>query len=214
MTADRITISEPSEDIRNIIENCWEKLDSQVGSCTKCALYSERTQPVLGEGSRNSFVMFVGEAPGADEDKEGKPFIGKAGKLLTKIFEAAGIDRKEVYITNVVKCRPPENRTPAIEEMLACSKYLETQIALINPDIIVCLGSTPTKWFLKSTEGITKLRGKWFKWRGIDLMPMFHPSYLLRNQSRKPGSPKDVTWKDIQEVKRYLDVCRNRKDGS
>ena len=149
-----------------------------------------------------------------EEDKEGKPFIGKAGKLLTKIFEAAGIDRKEVYITNVVKCRPPDNRTPVIEEMLACSKYLETQIALINPDIIVCLGSTPTKWFLKSTEGITKLRGKWFKWRGIDLMPMFHPSYLLRNQSRKPGSPKEVTWKDIQEIKRYLDVCRNRKDGS
>lgn len=210
---ENLIFSSPADD-RTLVDDCWDRLDKMVNECQNCQLYSGRKQPVLGEGSRETPLMFVGEAPGADEDQEGRPFIGKAGKLLTKILEAAEIDREDVYITNVVKCRPPNNRTPVIEEMMACSKYLETQISLVNPDIIVCLGSTPTKWFLKSTEGITKLRGRWFKWRGIDLMPMFHPSYLLRNQSRKPGSPKDMTWKDIQEIKRYLEVCRKREEKS
>ena len=156
-------------------------------------------------------LMFIGEGPGADEDMEGRPFVGKAGKLLTKILDAAGISRTQVFISNVVKCRPPNNRVPGLEEMMACNKYLEAQIALINPGVIVCLGSTPTKWLLKTTEGISKIRGNWFKWRGIDLMPMFHPSYLLRNQSRKPGSPKELTWKDIQEVKRRLEQIDRSK---
>lgn len=182
----------------------WEEIQQQVKNCTLCPLHKERNLTVFGEGPWNADLMFVGEGPGADEDREGIPFIGRAGQLLSKILEAAEIPRDQVYITNVVKCRPPQNRVPQIDEMMACSKYLESQIAIINPRIIVCLGSTPTKWFLKSNEGISKIRGKWFSWRGIDLMPMFHPSYLLRNQSRKPGSPKDLTWQDIKKVKERL----------
>ncbi len=184
---------------------CWETIQDQVKKCVLCPLHKDRNCTVFGEGPWNADLMFVGEGPGADEDREGIPFIGRAGQLLTRILEAAGISRDQVFITNVVKCRPPNNRVPMIEEMMACSSYLEAQIAIINPRIIVCLGSTPTKWFLKSTEGISKIRGKWFSWRGIDLMPMFHPSYLLRNQSRKPGSPKDLTWQDIKEVKERLE---------
>lgn len=184
---------------------CWEAIKEQVKECRACPLSRDRNLTVFGEGPIDAGIMFVGEGPGADEDREGRPFIGRAGKLLTRILEAAEIHRDQVFISNVVKCRPPNNRVPLIEEMMACSKYLEAQISIINPKIIVCLGSTPTKWFLKTTEGITKIRGKWFSWRGIDLMPMFHPSYLLRNQSRKPGSPKDLTWQDIKEVKDRLD---------
>jgi len=204
------TIYSPSvEEIENRSVVCWNELKAKVEKCTLCQLCKERNNTVLGEGALAAPVMSIGEGPGADEDMEGKPFIGKAGKLLTKILEAADIKREEVYITNIVKCRPPNNRVPAVEEMVACSKYLEAQIAIIDPEVIVCLGSTPTKWFLKTSEGITKIRGKWFKWKGIDLMPMFHPSYLLRNQSRKPGSPKDMTWKDIQEIRKYLDRVQN-----
>ena len=184
---------------------CWETIQDQVKKCNLCPLNKDRNCTVFGEGPWDADLMFVGEGPGADEDRESILLIGRAGQLLTRILEAAGISRDQVFITNVVKCRPPNNRVPMIEEMMACSSYLEAQIAIINPRIIVCLGSTPTKWFLKSTEGISKIRGKWFSWRGIDLMPMFHPSYLLRNQSRKPGSPKDLTWQDIREVKERLE---------
>ena len=149
--------------------------------------------------------MIIGEGPGADEDLQGEAFVGKAGQLLTKILEAAKIYRKDVFITNVVKCRPPNNRVPTVDEIVACNSFLESQIALISPKIIITLGNTPTRWLLKTSEGITALRGKWFKWRGIELMPQFHPSYLLRNQSRAKGSPKDLTWNDIQEVKRKWD---------
>ena len=127
---------------------------------------------------------------------------------MNRIFEAADIDRKDIFITNVVKCRPPGNRVPSIEEMLACEDFLKAQIALINPSILVCLGMTSTKWILKTGESISRVRGKWFDWKGIKVMPMFHPSFLLRNQSKKKGSPKDLTWMDIQEVRdRWLE-CR------
>jgi len=199
------------EDILLSRETGWNILQEQVKACTLCELHKERNLTVFGEGPMDASLMFIGEGPGADEDMEGRPFVGKAGKLLTKILDAAGISRTQVFISNVVKCRPPNNRVPGLEEMMACNKYLEAQIALINPGVIVCLGSTPTKWLLKTTEGISKIRGNWFKWRGIDLMPMFHPSYLLRNQSRKPGSPKELTWKDIQEVKRRLEQIDRSK---
>ena len=183
---------------------CWNTIQEKVKDCRACPLCKGRHLTVFGEGPIDASLMFVGEGPGADEDAKGRPFIGRAGQLLTKILEAAQISRDEVFITNVVKCRPPNNRVPQVEEIMTCNVYLEAQIAMINPRIIVCLGSTPTRWFLKTTEGITKIRGKWFSWRGIDLLPMFHPSYLLRNQSRKPGSPKDLTWQDIKEVKARL----------
>jgi len=209
------TLYAPSEEeINSTRKECWELLRNKIENCTLCDLHRERNLTVFGEGPMEARLVFIGEGPGADEDKEGRPFIGKAGKLLTRILDAAGISRKEVFISNVVKCRPPNNRVPSLEEMMACNSYLEAQISLINPEVIVCLGSTPTKWLLKSTEGISKIRGKWFKWRGIDLMPMFHPSYLLRNQSRKPGSPKELTWKDIQEVKRKLDDMKHGENKS
>ncbi len=173
----------------------------------------ERKQAVTGEGSLDATLMFVGEGPGADEDSQGIPFVGRAGQLLDRILEAAGIKREEVYITNVVKCRPPENRTPAIEEIVVCQRFLEAQIAIINPRVIVCLGNTPTKWFLGTTEGITKIRGQWFSWKGIDIMPMFHPSYLLRNESRRKDGPKALTWMDIQEVKKRLDRYQTRRSS-
>jgi DNA polymerase len=153
--------------------------------------------------------MFIGEGPGENEDEQGLPFVGKAGQLLTQILNAAGIDRKDVYITNIVKCRPPGNRAPLPEESAACDPILQTQILLIRPAIIVLLGSSPTKWLLKTTEGISKLRGRWFNWRGVAVMPMFHPSYLLRfADAKKQGSPKHLSWIDIQEVKRQWESVK------
>jgi len=186
----------------------WEKLRISFSACQKCPLRSDRKTVVFGDGAVNAGLMFIGEAPGAEEDEQGIPFVGRAGQLLTKIIEASGMDRKEIFITNVVKCRPPENRVPSIEEMLACEDLLKAQIALLNPSIIVCLGATPTKWILKTTETISKIRGKWFEWKGIMVMPMFHPSFLLRNQSNKKGSPKDLTWSDIQVVRDRWKACR------
>jgi len=198
-------------DLQNLLplqKRLLARLSHEVSSCRRCDLCKERTQPVLGEGPPDAALMFVGEGPGEDEDRSGNPFVGRAGRLLDKILEAAQIDRKGVYITNVVKCRPPKNRTPMVEETMVCQRFLEAQIAVINPRIIVCLGNTPMKWFLGTSEGITKLRGQWFSWKGIDIMPMFHPSYLLRNESRKKNSPKALTWRDILEVRRRLDELK------
>lgn len=181
-----------------------EHLRLHMDQCTACGLGGSRQSVVFGEGSPESGLMLVGEGPGADEDQQGRPFVGAAGQLLDKILSAAGIDRSKVYITNVIKCRPPQNRVPQIEEVLSCQSCLEAQIVLLQPKVIVTLGNTPTKWFLHSSSGITKLRGRWFKWRGIDLMPLFHPSYLLRSDSRRKGSPKDLTWQDIQRVVQRL----------
>lgn len=180
----------------------WDRLKENSLLCSRCPLHDTRKKVVFGEGPIDSELMFIGEAPGAEEDEQGLPFVGRAGQLLSKIFEAADIDRKEIFITNVVKCRPPGNRVPAIEEMLVCEELLKSQIALINPSIIVCLGATPTKWLLKTSENISSIRGKWFEWKGIQVMPMFHPSYLLRNPSKKKGSPRELTWIDIQEIKK------------
>lgn len=186
-------------------ERLWETLQKDVSTCRLCPLGETRTRTVFGEGPLSASLMFVGEGPGADEDEQGLPFVGKAGQLLTTILSAAGINRSEVFIGNVVKCRPPNNRVPSVEEMMACDGYLQAQIALVSPRILVLLGSTPTRWILKTTAPIGDLRGKWLKWRGIEVFPMYHPSYLLRNQSRAVGSPKDLTWRDIREVKRHWD---------
>lgn len=197
-------IYENKEKYTHIEKELFE-INKKITNCTACSLCQGRNRTVFGQGSINSGLMIIGEGPGADEDLQGEAFVGKAGQLLTKILEAAKIYRKDVFITNVVKCRPPNNRVPTVDEIVACNSFLESQIALISPKIIITLGNTPTRWLLKTSEGITALRGKWFKWRGIELMPQFHPSYLLRNQSRAKGSPKDLTWNDIQEVKRKWD---------
>ena len=187
----------------------WAECKRRAASCRLCALAATRHSVVFGSGSETTKLMFVGEGPGADEDEQGIPFVGKAGQLLTQILTAAEIDRQDIYITNIVKCRPPGNRVPLPEETAACDTYLQTQILLINPAILVLLGASPTKWILKTTEGITKLRGRWFDWRGIAVMPMFHPSYLLRYpDGKKQGSPKHLSWIDIQEVKRQWDAVR------
>lgn len=187
----------------------WDECRNRANACSSCGLHKTRNSVVFGEGNESASLMFIGEGPGADEDEQGRPFVGRAGQLLSQILDAAGIDRKEVYITNIVKCRPPGNRVPLPEETSACDLWLQTQLLLIKPSIIVLLGASPTKWILKTTEGISKLRGRWFDWRGTAVMPMFHPSYLLRYpDGKKQGSPKHLSWLDIQEVKRRWDAVR------
>ena len=188
------------------INSAWKELKSRVESCKKCGLCETRHNTVFGEGPVNCKVMIIGEAPGEDEDLQGKPFVGKAGQLLTDILEkGGGIPRSSVYVANTIKCRPPENRDPAQKELFACSDFLEAQMLLLHPKIIVTLGNISTKWLLKTSKGITSLRGQWFDWRGIKLFPMFHPSYLLRDPSRAKGSPKDLTWQDIRALKAKID---------
>ncbi|WP_287370646.1 uracil-DNA glycosylase [Oceanithermus sp.] len=183
-----------------------EELAAQAAHCTACRLHEGRTHVVFGEGDPDAKLMIVGEGPGADEDAQGRPFVGRAGQLLDRILEAAGIPRSSVYITNIVKCRPPGNRNPLPDEAKICSSlWLLKQIELIRPQIIVPLGSVATQFFLGEKLPITKVRGQWFEWNGIQVFPMFHPAYLLRNPSRAPGSPKALTWKDIQTVKQTLD---------
>jgi len=182
-----------------------EEVAEECRKCKKCPLYLTRMKVVPGEGNEKSKVMFIGEAPGEDEDLKGRPFVGRAGQLLTKILQSVKIKREDVFITNMVKCRPPGNRNPSKSEIETCFPYLETQVALINPKIIVTLGNVPTQYLLETTEGITKLRGQWFDWLGeIKIFPMFHTSYLLRNEGIFPGSPKDLTWKDIKTLKQAL----------
>lgn len=190
-------------------EALLEEIKREVERCTLCPLAQSRTQVVFGEGNPDALIMFIGEAPGEDEDRTGRPFVGKAGQLLTKILLSVGIQREEVYIANMVKCRPPGNRTPTLEEVTTCFPYLEAQIAIVNPSIIVTLGSVSTGYLLETKEPMSKLRGQWFDWRGGKrIFPMFHPSFLLRHESRAPGSPKHLTWLDIQEVKRVYDLLR------
>jgi len=187
-----------------------DEIAEKIKSCEKCPLFSTRHNTVPGEGNDKSPVMFIGEAPGEVEDLHGKPFIGKAGQLFSKILQSVKIKREDVFITNMLKCRPPGNRNPSKSEIELCLPYLESQIALINPRIIVTLGNIPTKYLLNSQEGITKVRGRWFDWiGGIKIFPMFHPSYLLRHEETTPGSPKELTWKDIKELKKALSQLKN-----
>ena len=192
------------------INSAWDELQKKVEACRKCGLCQTRRNTVFGEGPVDSKCVIIGEAPGMDEDEKGKPFIGRAGQLLTDILEKGGhIARKSVYIMNVVKCHPPgtdkPNRPPSDEEKLACNDFLEAQLLLIQPQIIVTMGNTPTQWLLKTAQGITKLRGKWVKWRGLDLLPMYHPSYLLRQIDT---SAKLKTWDDVKSLKAKLDSLR------
>ncbi len=183
-----------------------ESLRSRVEGCTRCALHETRSNVVFGEGSPDATILFVGEGPGEVEDNTGRPFVGPAGQKLDEVLSSVEIARESVYITNIVKCRPPGNRVPGKPEMEVCFPYLEAQIALIQPALIVTLGNTSTQWLLPEAPGITKSHGTFYTWRGrILLYPMFHPSYLLRNPSRAKGSPKYLTWEDIKKVRKWLD---------
>lgn len=175
-----------------------EEIDRQVLVCTRCPLHQLRTKAVPGEGDRRAAVMFVGEAPGRDEDAQGRPFVGRAGQLLRKIIAAMKYREDEVYITNIVKCRPPDNRVPLREEEEACAPYLVRQIELIRPRVIVTLGKTPTDYFAPGRESMTARRGRFADYRGIPVMPTFHPSYLVRNEGNR--ELKRMVWEDMQKV--------------
>ncbi len=173
----------------------WEQIKNDICNCQKCKLYQNRTNIVLGEGNKNADLMFIGEGPGADEDREGIPFVGKAGKLMNQALIGLGLKRQEAYITNIVKCRPPGNRTPELEEAKSCMNYLRSQVMLVKPKIIVLLGNTALKNVLGQEYSITASRGKWFQKKGIWYMPTWHPAALLRDESKKIDF-----WKDLKLV--------------
>lgn len=173
-----------------------EEIAKQISTCTACPLHAARKNTVPGEGNPiRPDIMFVGEGPGADEDMQGRPFVGAAGQLLNKMIGAMGYKREEVFIANIVKCRPPGNRVPLPEEMRACVPYLKAQIALIKPKIIVALGKTAVQGLLQEDVAITKFRGTWCRYEGIDLMPTYHPAFLLRSPNRKGEA-----WNDLKAV--------------
>jgi DNA polymerase len=175
-------------------------LEQTVRGCTACALCTGRTQTVFARGTGSSGLCFIGEGPGADEDAQGYPFVGAAGQLLDRMIAAMGLGRDEVYVCNIVKCRPPNNRKPEPEEMVACTPYLIEQLELVAPSVIVALGATAVQGLLGTSEGITRMRGKWKLYRGrIAVMPTFHPAYLLRS----PGAKREV-WADLQEVLKHM----------
>lgn len=189
-----------------MIEFCLKKapasldsLKSEVSSCRKCPLSKTRKNVVFGAGSEKARLMFVGEAPGQDEDIQGLPFVGRAGQLLTKIIEAMGMKREDVYIANILKCRPPENRPPAPDEILACRDNLKRQIGMIKPKVICTLGKFASQTLLNTETPISALRGKFGSYDGIKVMPTFHPAYLLRN----PGD-KRLVWEDMKKVMKEL----------
>jgi uracil-DNA glycosylase len=175
------------------------KIRTDLGECTRCKLHKTRNKIVFGDGNPKAELVFVGEGPGHDEDMQGLPFVGRAGKLLTQMIEAMGLQRKDVYICNVVKCRPPENRAPEKDEVAECSPFLLRQIDAIAPKVIVCLGSTAAQTILETNLGISHFRGQWLEFRGRKLMATYHPAYLLRN----PNAKGEV-WKDLQKVMAVL----------
>lgn len=176
-------------------------------NCQGCDLAKSRTNVVFSDGVPNHKIMLIGEAPGYWEDVKGIPFVGKAGQLLDKILASVGFTRKDIYICNTIKCRPPENRNPLPEEKQACYKYLEKQLDILRPKIILVCGNVALNTMLPAEREITRARGKWFDGPyGAKMMPIFHPSYLLRNDSRQKGSPKWLMWQDIQEIRRVYDT--------
>lgn len=176
-----------------------ERIREDLGDCKRCRLCQQRNTIVFGSGSARAQLVFVGEGPGRDEDIQGLPFVGRAGKLLTQMIEAMGLKREDVYICNVVKCRPPENRAPEPDEMETCSPYLYRQLAVIQPKVVVCLGAIAFQALYGAKQSISRLRGQWLEFRGIPMMATYHPAYLLRN----PNAKGDV-WDDLKKVMAHL----------
>lgn len=176
-----------------------EELENSFKDCNKCKLCKSRQNIVFGVGNPHADIMFIGEGPGGDEDKQGEPFVGKAGQLMNKAFEGIGINRDKVYIANIVKCRPPQNRNPEKDETEACIDYLRNQVMIIKPKIIVLLGNVALKNILGEEYGITKARGKWIEKKGIWYLPTFHPAALLRDNSKKLDF-----WRDLKKIKEKI----------
>ena len=178
-----------------------EAIMMDIGDCTRCRLHEQRRTIVFGEGDPQAQLVFVGEGPGAEEDATGRPFVGRAGQLLDKIIVAIGLKREDVYIANIVKCRPPGNRTPELDEVATCEPFLLRQLAFIRPKVIVALGSPSFQCLLRTREPITRARGQWREWNGIKVMPTFHPAFLLRSPDKK----REV-WEDMKKVRDYLNI--------
>lgn len=183
----------------------FEQIWSDIGNCIRCHLHQGRTNIVHTEGNRRARLMFIGEAPGADEDAQARPFVGRAGQLLTKIIEAIGFKREEVLIGNVNRCRPPANRPPTPEEASICKPFLLREIAAVQPEVIVVLGNTAMRNLLDIKQGITRVRGQFQDYQGVKVMPTFHPAYLLRDPSKK-----QETWEDLKKVRDYLETTPKR----
>ncbi|WP_398334428.1 uracil-DNA glycosylase family protein [Vulcanococcus sp.] len=182
-----------------------QQLASACAACRRCGLAEGRHQVVVGRGNPRARLLLIGEAPGAQEDLEGLPFVGRSGQLLDRLLQSAGIDsNRDAYICNVVKCRPPDNRKPSAAELAACRPWLEQQIALVDAPLVVLVGASALQGVLGIKGGITSLRGQWRPWQGRWLMPILHPSYLLRNPSERPGSPKALTLDDLRLVQSRL----------
>ncbi len=179
---------------------CFDDIHNEIGNCMRCPLFERRINVVHTEGNRKARLMFVGEAPGADEDEQARPFVGRAGQLLTKIIEAIGLRREDVLIGNVNRCRPPGNRPPTPDEVATCKPFLLREIAVARPEVIVVLGNTAMKNLLEIKDGITRVRGRFQDYKGIKVMPTFHPAYLLRDPSKKRE-----TWDDLKKVRDYLE---------
>jgi len=190
------------------IENdSLERIRTDIGpNCTRCKLHKARTNIVFGVGNPKAQLVFVGEGPGHDEDIQAEPFVGRAGRLLTQMIEAMGLKRSDVYICNVVKCRPPENRLPEKDEITTCSPYLIRQLDVIKPKVICCLGACSAQTLLNTSQGISRYRGEWFDYRGAKLMATYHPAYLLRN----PAAKSEV-WKDLQDIMALLGLQAPKK---
>lgn len=198
----------PSPHGERVNKESLSDIRADVGDCRRCKLCNARKNIVFGVGNPGAELMFVGEGPGADEDDQGEPFVGRAGQLLTKIIEAMGMRRGDVYINNIVMCRPPGNRVPEPDEVAACRPFLMRRIAAIDPKVIVCLGATAVQNLLEREVKITRIRGTWIDFHSRQLMPTFHPAFLLRN----PAAKKDV-WEDMKEVLKFLGRSVNHPPG-
>ena len=185
----------------------FQNLEKNCLSCVRCSLSTTRTNVVFGRGNPKAKLFIIGEGPGQQEDEQGVAFVGRAGKMLDSVFSSVGIDtNKDCYISNIVKCRPPDNRKPLANEVSECIPWLTQQIKLIKPKVIVLAGSTAVQSYLNIDEPISNLRGTWIIKENIKFMPIFHPSYLLRNPSKEKGKPKWLTWEDLKKVKKEVDL--------
>lgn len=187
----------------------WQELYAELDGCTKCPLAAGRTHIAVGEGNPHADVMFVGEGPGREEDIQGRPFVGPAGRLLDKMLAAVDFRREDVYIANIVKCRPPGNRNPEEVEAMACLPFLRAQVALIRPKIIVCLGKVAATYIYDSEIRITRDRGKWIERKGVWILPTYHPAALLRDESKKREA-----WEDFKSLKNKWNELAGRSGGS
>lgn len=191
----RVKVSSPSQEQDPLSLPDLPSMAKALASCQRCRLAKGRTQVVFGVGNPKARVVFVGEAPGAEEDRQGEPFVGRAGQLLNSMLKACGLSRSQVYIANIVKCRPPGNRDPQDDEAAACLPFLKKQLALINPEIVVLLGRVAARHLLGITAPISSYRGSWRHWEGVDVLPTFHPAYLLRNPQAKREA-----WEDLKKL--------------